>query len=118
MLVIGWTHAIQSAILSPSSASVNAIKGAESAAFFNLDVSKYFFKKCANHSKTDAEKEVIAEQEIRPSLRFISDESDKIYRSGDTFQLICEADFHLDWKLPSILETRDYVSRITFHKKI
>nr|CAH0098421.1 unnamed protein product [Daphnia galeata] len=82
VLVIGWTHAIQSAILSPSSASVNAIK--------------------------DAEKEVIAEQEIRPSLRFISDESDKIYRSGDTFQLICEADFHLDWKLPSILETRDY----------
>ena len=118
MLVIGWTHTIQSAILSPSSASVNAIKGAESAAFFNLYVSKYFLKKCANHSKTDAEKEVIAEQEIRPSLRFISDESDKIYRSGDTFQLICEADFHLDWKLPSILETRDYVSRITFHKKI
>ena len=84
---------------------------------FKFGCVKIFFLKCANHSKTDSEKEVIAEQEIRPSLRFIPDESDKIYRSGDTFQLICEAEFHLNWKLPSILETRDYVRRITFHKK-
>lgn len=33
VLVIGWIAVIPSAILSPSSASVNAIKGAESAAF-------------------------------------------------------------------------------------
>ncbi|XP_032794862.2 uncharacterized protein LOC116931389 isoform X3 [Daphnia magna] len=44
----------------------------------------------------------------KPSLRFLPNDSDKIYRTGDTIRLVCEADFHLDWKLPSILETRDY----------
>jgi hypothetical protein len=50
----------------------------------------------------------VAEQE-RPSIRLLPDDSDKIFKTGVTFQIICEADFNLDWKLPSILETRDYV---------
>ncbi|XP_046463212.1 hemicentin-1-like isoform X2 [Daphnia pulex] len=59
-------------------------------------------------SSINAAKEVeVAEQE-RPSIRLLPDESDKIFKTGVTFQIICEADFNLDWKLPSILETRDY----------
>ena len=54
----------------------------------------------------------------RPALRLftenathlVNNDTDAIYKTGQTIILICEADFPMDWKLPSILETRDYVT--------
>ncbi len=58
--------------------------------------------------------EIDPEVPDRPSMRLFPDETDHVYRTGDTIKLICEADYPLDWKLPSILETRDYVN-ISIH---
>ena len=97
--LVGWIAATRSSILPPS--STNAIKGATFWLQFESECCVTF--QCVDFA--DAE---VAEQE-RPSIRLLPDESDKIVRAGATFQIICEADFNLDWKLPSILETRDYV---------
>lgn len=47
----------------------------------------------------------------RPQLRFLPSDADQVFHAGDTFELVCEADFSLEWRLPSILDTRDYVSQ-------